>query len=79
MLEKSIIHPDYPVNPQSFGEKIRKIRLDKGLQIKDVADAIGVTEDSVINWERRGMRPRKGLMERLVGFYGICTSDLVVN
>ncbi len=70
MLDKSIIHLDYPVNPQSFGEQIRKYRLDKGLMIKDVAEAIGVSEDSVINWERRGMKPRKDLMERLMRFYG---------
>ena len=71
--------PDYPENPQNFGEKIRKIRLDKELMIKEVADAIGVTEDSVINWERRGMRPRKDLLERLMGFYGVRICDLYLS
>ncbi len=61
--------PDYPEISQTFGEKIRRIRLDKGLMIKEVAEAIGVTEDSIINWERRGIKPRKDLMERLMGFY----------
>lgn len=77
-LPMTIKIPDYPENPQNFGEKIRKIRHDKELMIKGVADAIGVTEDSIINWERRGMRPRKDLLERLMGFYGARICDLVV-
>jgi len=68
--------PDYPENPQNQSEMLRKIRLDKNLQIKDIAKAIGVTDDSIINWERRGIRPRKDLLERLMGFYGIDVMEL---
>jgi DNA-binding transcriptional regulator YiaG len=32
--------------------------MDKGLLIKDLAREMGVTEDTVINWERRGRVPR---------------------
>ena len=31
--------------------------MDAGLLIKEFAELIGVTEDTVINWEVRGMRP----------------------
>lgn len=31
--------------------------MDEGLTIKELAALIGVTEDTVINWELRGMRP----------------------
>ncbi len=51
-------NPDYPQNPQNLGEKIRKARMDKGLMIKELAEQIGVTEDTVINWEIRGMMPQ---------------------
>ena len=61
----SIKIPDYPENPTTFGEKIRKMRLDNGLYAKELAEIIGVTEDSILNWEKRGMRPRKDLMEKL--------------
>ena len=33
--------------------------MDAGFLIKDLADLVGVTEDTVINWEIRGMRPWK--------------------
>ena len=32
--------------------------MDAGLQIKELAGLIGVTQDSVINWELRGLQPR---------------------
>ncbi|HUV60380.1 MAG TPA: helix-turn-helix transcriptional regulator [Desulfatiglandales bacterium] len=32
--------------------------MDKGLQIKQVAQALNVSSDSVINWELRGRKPR---------------------
>ncbi len=48
----------YPKEPKSLGEKIRKVRMDKGLMIKELASQIGVTEDTVINWEVRDIKPR---------------------
>ena len=50
-------NPRYPKNPQNLGERIRKARMDKGLKIKELAEQIGVTEDTVINWEKRGIGP----------------------
>jgi DNA-binding XRE family transcriptional regulator len=70
-MSKTVFIPDYPEFPKTFGEKLRKIRLDQGYQIKDVASAIGVTQDSIINWERRGMQPRKDLLKRLLTFYEV--------
>ena len=31
--------------------------MDKGLMIKELAAQLGVTEDTVINWEVRGIKP----------------------
>ncbi len=40
--------------------------MEQGLLIKDFAKQIGVTEDTVINWEIRGMVPRiRNIRERL--------------
>jgi len=56
-LNLNDFNPDYPKNPQSLGEKIRKARIDKGLLIRELASELGVTEDTVINWEVRGRKP----------------------
>ena len=50
--------PDYPKEPKTLGERIRKARMDKGMQIKELAEMLEVTEDTVINWELRGRKPR---------------------
>ena len=60
--------PDYPKEPKTLGERIRKARMDKGLMIKELAEKIGVAEDTVINWEKRGIRPHDKSMERVGAF-----------
>jgi len=42
--------------------------MDKGLLIRELAEQIGVTEDTVINWEVRGRKPVGRNMERVGEF-----------
>ena len=65
MLSKSVFRKDYPENPITFGEHLRKARIDAGLLIKVLAKKLGVTEDTVINWEIRGRSPRPKAKEAL--------------
>ena len=58
----------YPKNPQNLGEKIRKARMDKGMMIKELASQLGVTEDTVVNWEARDIKPEEKNMEKLKAF-----------
>ena len=69
-LDVNLLHFDsrYPKNLRTFGERLRKARMDKGLQIKELAKIIGITPDSVINWEIRGVKPRKKHMAKLMEF-----------
>lgn len=74
LLEKTLhmleLEPTYPKNPRTIGEIIRKVRMDKGLQIKQVAQAVKVSPDSVINWELRGRKPRYrhiAMLEKILG------------
>ncbi len=43
---------------------LRKRRMDIVLQIKELASLIGVTEDTVINREIRGIKPSKCNLDR---------------
>jgi len=56
-LPKYFLNKNYPIDPKTFGERLRKARMDAGLLIKEFAALIGVTEDTVINWKVRGMKP----------------------
>jgi DNA-binding transcriptional regulator YiaG len=42
--------------------------MDKGLMIKELAAQLGVTEDTVINWEVRGRMPVGRNQDRIDGF-----------
>jgi DNA-binding transcriptional regulator YiaG len=56
-LPKYFFNKDYPIDPKTFGERLRRARMDAGLLFKEFTALIGVTEDTVINWEVRGMKP----------------------
>jgi len=47
--------------------------MDRGMKIKELAEIIGVTPDSIINWEIRGIRPRKRYLEKVKTALNIST------
>jgi DNA-binding XRE family transcriptional regulator len=51
--------PNYPKNPKTLGEYIRKWRMEKGLFQKDLANMIGVDETTIVNWEKGKTKPLK--------------------
>ncbi len=63
--------PKYPKNPKTFGELLRKKRMDKRLTIKDLAKRIGVTETTVYNWEIRNKKPYRRTREKLKSILGL--------
>jgi len=62
-----IVDKDYPANPKTIGEHIRKRRMDLGLMQREVAKIIGVTESTIWNWEN-GWDIQKKYMKRVGGF-----------
>ncbi|MBU0706965.1 helix-turn-helix transcriptional regulator, partial [Patescibacteria group bacterium] len=51
-------NPSYPKNPHTLGERIRKARMDKGLYAKELAKMLGVTDDTMLNWEKGRNMPQ---------------------
>jgi len=57
-----LANPTYPRSQKTFGEELRKKRMDLGLQIKELARLVNVTSDTIMNWELRNVKPgRKNL------------------
>lgn len=54
---QALADPTYPANPRTFGEELRKKRMDLGLQTKELARLVSVTPDTIINWELRNVKP----------------------
>jgi transcriptional regulator with XRE-family HTH domain len=58
------------MHPQAIGDHLKRQRLDLGLDQQQVADRIGVTWNSVSNWERGIYRPSKRTLARIISFLG---------
>ncbi len=68
-IARPLVFPDgYPVNPKTIGEHIRKKRMDCRLMQSDVANIIGVSEESIWNWERGRTKPSKKNLEIINAF-----------
>jgi len=55
-----------------FGEKLRQMRADRGIALKDMAHAIGVTPAylSALEHGRRG-QPTWALLQRIITFFNV--------
>ena len=47
----------YPEKRRTFGAMLRKARMDIRLTAKELSRMLGVTEDTIYNWEVRQVRP----------------------
>jgi transcriptional regulator with XRE-family HTH domain len=59
-----------------FGEKIRKLRQERGVTLKDMASAIGVSPAylSALEHGKRG-RPGWHLIQRIIAYFNIIWDD----
>jgi len=77
--EVSFITPVYSTLPAStFGECIRKARSEKGLTQKEVAEAIGVNEMTIVSWERR-VTPATRLHDRVERLFEMLETQWVAR
>lgn len=63
--------PGYPSNPETLGQQIRKVRMDRGLLQKEVAEIIGVTEDTITNWENDRCQPYYIYTDKIKSFLNL--------
>ena len=68
-VARPFLYPNgYPLNPKAIGEHIRKKRMDCRLMQSDVANIIGVSEESIWNWENGRTKPSKKNLEIINAF-----------
>jgi site-specific DNA recombinase len=74
-IAKAVIRIDskpkgYSSQPVTLGEHIRKVRLDRGLYHKDIANAVGVSICSINNWENGHGEPEIRFIPKIIEFLG---------
>ena len=65
------LDPKYPKDPKTLGERIRKARMDRHMMVKELAARIGVVPETVINWEKRNLKPTQRHLELLRTVLGL--------
>ncbi|MCB0619746.1 MAG: helix-turn-helix transcriptional regulator, partial [Saprospiraceae bacterium] len=60
----------YPDTLTTLGDHIRKVRLDRNLSQAETASLIGVTTDTVTNWELGRNQPYVAQMPAIYAFLG---------
>lgn len=58
------------------GKDIRELRKLKGLSIQEFAEAVGVTEGAVSQWELGGYSPRPHHQVRIAAIFDVTWSSL---
>lgn len=69
-MSAKVSHKTYPVRLLTIGDHIRKIRLDRGLGHKHVAEAIRATAGSVNSWEVGRAEPEVRYIPAIIKFLG---------
>lgn len=58
-------------------DEIRRLRLASGITQARLAERLGVSKQSVSNWENNNIQPSVELLERLADFFAVSTDVLL--
>lgn len=61
----------------TLNENIRNLRLARNLSQVDLAKALGVTKQSVSNWENNNILPSIDMLVRLAQFFSVSTDFIL--
>ncbi len=61
----------------TLNENIKSLRLARNLSQVDLAKALGVTKQSVSNWENNNIQPSIDMLIRLAQFFSVSTDCIL--
>lgn len=61
----------------ALNENIRELRMARNLSQVDLAKALGVTKQSVSNWENNNIQPSIDMLIHLAHFFSVSTDSLL--
>jgi transcriptional regulator with XRE-family HTH domain len=65
-------------HPRSgFGARLVRVREDAGLSQLQLAEKMGITQQAVAHWERRGTAVRSDTLAKLASALGVAPADLL--
>ncbi|MBD5495627.1 MAG: helix-turn-helix transcriptional regulator [Lachnospiraceae bacterium] len=61
----------------TLNENIKQLRLARSLSQVDLANALGVTKQSISNWENNNIQPSIDMLVRLAQFFSVSTDFIL--
>lgn len=61
----------------NYGERLKGLRVDRKLTRREVCNALGVTETTLLNWESGKSTPNALQVIRLADYYAMTPGDLM--
>ena len=61
----------------TLNENIRQLRLARNLSQVDLAKSLGVTKQSISNWENNNIQPSIDMLIRLAVFFSVSTDRML--
>jgi len=58
-------------------DEIRRLRLANGITQARLAERLGVSKQSISNWENNNIQPSVELLEKLADFFAVSTDTLL--
>ena len=60
-----------------FGERLRELRTDKGLSVKELADKLGFSDVAIVYWENNKRAANAVAIYRIAQFFGVSSDYLL--
>ncbi len=60
-----------------FAERLRELRQEKGLSMKQLANAIGTTDAAISNWENEINEPKISYLREIAQYFEVSTDYLL--
>lgn len=61
----------------NFSERLKELRIENGLSLKELANAIGVSDVAISRWENRQRTPNIESLIALAKFFRVSTDYLL--
>lgn len=63
---------------KTFGETVKKLREDKQLPLREVAEALSIDTSMLGKIEKNSRKPTKQLIEKFAKFFNVSDNDLLI-
>lgn len=61
-----------------FATRLRELRIEKGLSMKQLAKALNTTDAAILNWENGINEPKISYLKSIALYFGV-TSDYLLG